>query len=135
MVGKGYSLFAELMDRVRFAYRESHCWVNRELARLPQKDAQAMNILCRQFYSHTFFARYHYQKPNKIVLPTLQTASTVRQFSTEAGWRVVCLHCPDRTGPEARRGLLLRTRVKVVFPNEDLHELDVVCLPAGQPPT
>ncbi|GJQ57044.1 MAG: hypothetical protein HKUEN07_36130 [Rhodocyclaceae bacterium] len=24
--------------------------------------------------------------------------------------------------------------VKVVFPNEDLHELDVVCLPAGQEP-
>lgn len=24
--------------------------------------------------------------------------------------------------------------VKVVFPNEDLHELDVVCLPEGQPP-
>ncbi len=24
--------------------------------------------------------------------------------------------------------------VKVVFPNEDLHELDVVCLPEGRPP-
>ena len=24
--------------------------------------------------------------------------------------------------------------MKVVFPNEDLHELDVVCLPAGRPP-
>jgi hypothetical protein len=24
--------------------------------------------------------------------------------------------------------------VKVVFPNEDLHELDVLCLPAGQAP-
>ncbi|MBK7313543.1 hypothetical protein [Candidatus Aalborgicola defluviihabitans] len=52
------------MDRVRFAYRKSHSWVNLELANLSQKDAQAINTLCRQLYrmAHTFL-RYHYQKP------------------------------------------------------------------------
>ena len=85
MVGNGYALFAELMDRVRFAYRKSHSWVNLELASLPQKDAQAINTLCRQLYSHTFFARYHYQKPEKIVRLTLQTAPAVRQFF-DGGW-------------------------------------------------
>ncbi len=39
MVGGGYALFGELMDRVSFAYRKSHSWVNLELASLPQKDA------------------------------------------------------------------------------------------------
>ena len=134
MVGKGYALFGELMDRVRFAYRKSHSWVNLELATLPQKDAQAINTLCRQLYSHTFFARYHYQKPEKIVRLTLQTAPTVRQFF-DGGWLewyafIALIELAQERGVNfsCARG------VKVVFPNEDLHELDVVCLPAGKPP-
>jgi hypothetical protein len=134
MVGNDYTLFSELMDRVRFAYRKSHSWVNLELAGLAQKDAQAINTLCRQLYSHTFFARYHYQKPEKIVRLTLQTAPTVRQFF-DGGWLewYAFIAVIERT---QQRGLSFSCArsVKVVFPNEDLHELDVVCLPAGQPP-
>ena len=134
MVGNGYALFAELMDRVRFAYRKSHSWVNLELANLPQKDAQAINTLCRQLYSHTFFGRYHYQKPEKIVRLTLQTATAIRQFF-DGGWLewyafIALIEQTQQAGVDfsCARG------VKVVFPNEDLHELDVVCLPSGQPP-
>jgi len=133
-LGDNYALFGELIDRLRYAYRKSHGWVNLELARLPQKDAQAVNQLCRNLYEHTFFARYHYQKPEKIVRLTLQTAPAIRQFF-DGGWlewyALVCLleHARDRgAGFSYARG------VKVVFPNEDLHELDVVCLPEGQPP-
>ena len=134
MVGNDYALFAELMDRVRFAYRKSHGWVNLELANLPQKDAQAINTLCRQLYSHTFFARYHYQKPEKIVRLTLQTATSIRQFF-DGGWLewyafIALIEQAQQAGVHfsCARG------VKVVFPNEDLHELDVVCLPLGQAP-
>jgi len=133
-LGDNYALFGELIDRLRYAYRKSHGWVNLELARLPQKDAQAVNQLCRNLYEHTFFARYHYQKPEKIVRLTLQTAPAIRQFF-DGGWlewyALVCLleHARSRgAGFSCARG------VKVVFPNEDLHELDVVCLPEGQPP-
>ena len=134
MIGSGYTLFAELMERVRFAYRKSHSWVNLELASLPQKDAQAINTLCRQLYSHTFFARYHYQKPEKIVRLTLQTAPNVRQFF-DGGWLewyafIALIELAQKRGVNfsCARG------VNVVFPNEDRHELDVVCLPSGQLP-
>ena len=134
MVGNGYALFAELMDRVRFAYRKSHSWVNLELASLPQKDAQAINTLCRQLYSHTFFARYHYQKPEKIVRLTLQTAPAVRQFF-DGGWlEWYAFITLIELAQQRNKDFSCARGVKVVFPNEDLHELDVVCLPAGQPP-
>jgi len=48
MVGDNYALFGELMERVCYAYRKSHSWVNLELAQLAQKDAQSINALCRQ---------------------------------------------------------------------------------------
>jgi hypothetical protein len=134
MVGGNYALFGELMERVRFAYRKSHSWVNLELARLPQKDAQAINALCRQLYSHTFFARYHYQKPEKIVRLTLQSATAVRQFF-DGGWLEWYAFIAAMERMQQRKlGFSCARGVEVTFPNEDLHELDVVCLPAGQEP-
>ncbi len=134
MVGTGYTLFSELMDRVCFAYRKSHSWVNLELASLSQKDAQAINTLCRQLYSHTFFARYHYQKPEKIVRLTLQTAPAVRQFF-DGGWlEWYAFITLIELAQQRNKDFSCARGVKVVFPNEDLHELDVVCLPTGQPP-
>ncbi len=121
------------MDRVCFAYRKSHSWVNLELASLSQKDAQAINTLCRQLYSHTFFARYHYQKPEKIVRLTLQTAPAVRQFF-DGGWlEWYAFITLIELAQQRNKDFSCARGVKVVFPNEDLHELDVVCLPAGQP--
>ena len=134
LIGEGYALFGELMDRVRYAYRQSHSGVNLELANLSQKDTQAITGLCRQLYSHTFFARYQYQKPEKIVRLTLQTAPVVRQFF-DGGWLEwhAFIELVSQTQAHGRAFSCARG-VKVVFPNEDLHVLDVVCLPEGQPP-
>ncbi|MCE1249414.1 MAG: hypothetical protein LWW82_01640 [Comamonadaceae bacterium] len=134
MVGENYALFGELVDRVRWAYRKSYSSVNLELAQVAQKDAQAINALCRQLYSHTFFARYHYQKPEKIVRLTLQTAPAMRQFF-DGGWLEWYAFMTLIGQLQQRRIDFSCARgVKVVFPNEDLHELDVMCLPAGQAP-
>ena len=85
MLGERFDLFGELLDRVAYAYRKSHSGINLELGNLSQKDGQAVNTLCRQLYSHTFFSRYHYQKPEKVVRLSLQPAPKVRQFF-EGGW-------------------------------------------------
>lgn len=134
LIGEGYELFSELVDRVRYAYRKSHGWVNLELANLSQKDAQAVNQLCRQLYSHTFFGRYNYQKQEKIVHLTLQTAPAVRQFF-EGGWLewFAFMTLITQLG-ERQRAFSCARSVNVTFPNEDLHELDVFVLPEGQPP-
>jgi hypothetical protein len=133
-LGDEYERFGELIDRVRYAYRKNHSWVNLELGKLAQKDAQAVNNLCRQLYEHTFFARYHYQKPEKIVRLTLQTAPAVRQFF-DGGWLewYALMSLLDHTRSRSSSFSCARG-VKIVFPNEDLHELDVVCLPQGQQP-
>ena len=101
---------------------------------MAQKDAQAINALCRQLYSHTFFARYHYQKPEKIVRLTLQTAPAVRQFF-DGGWLewYAFMALIDHLQQRGQNFSCARG-VKVVFPYVDRHELDVLCLPAGQAP-
>jgi hypothetical protein len=133
-LGNNFALFAELLDRIRWAYRNSHSNVNLELASLSQKDGQALNTLCRQFHSHTLFANYRYQKPEKIVRLTLQTATAVRQFF-EGGWLewYVLMELLEQLKAKKRPFSCARG-VKVVFPNEDLHEIDVMALVDGQTP-
>jgi len=133
-LGDNFALFGELLDRLRWAYRNSHSYVNLELANLSQKDGQAVNNLCRQFHSHTLFATYRYQKPEKIVRLTLQTATTVRQFF-EGGWLewFVLVELLEQLKAKKRPFSCARG-VKVVFANEDLHEIDVMALVDGQTP-
>lgn len=127
-IGENYTLFANLLDRVCFAYRKSQNGINLELSGLSQKDGQAVNNLCRQLYEHTFFARYHYQKPEKIIRLTLQTAPAVRQFF-DGGWLEWYVLIEIVSALKKRgRSFSCARGVKVVFPNEDLHELDVVVL-------
>ncbi len=133
-IGDGYGLFAELMERVRFSYRKSFSWLNLELGGLSQKDAQAVNGLCRKLHSYTFFSRYAYQKQEKIVRLTLQPAPAVRAFF-EGGWLEWYAFIELLTQLQAGgRAFSCARGVKVRFPNEDLHELDVVFLPQGQAP-
>ncbi len=135
MLAARLDLFAELIDRVTYAYRKSHTWINLELARLPQKDAQAINRLCRELYGHTFFSRYHYQKPEKIVRLTLQTAPAVRRFF-DGGWLEWCalLEALEALKAARKPDFSCARSVKVTFSNDDVHELDVVVLPAGRAP-
>jgi len=133
-LGQNYALFAELLERIRYAYRNSHSGLNLELASLNQKDGQAINNLCRQFYSHTLFSRYHYQKPEKIVRLTLQSAAAVRQFF-EGGWLEWFAFVELLEQLKLKRRPFSCTRgVKLVFANEDLHEIDVMALVDEQTP-
>ena len=133
-IGERHDLFAELMERVRFAYRKSHTWINLELRDLSQKDTQAINALCRQLYSHTFFARYSWQKPEKVISLTLQQAPAVRSFF-EGGWLewYVFMELLARVQASGQAFACARS-VKVTFANEDLHELDVLFLLQGRTP-
>jgi hypothetical protein len=133
-LGENYALFTELLDRVRWAYRNSHSGLNLELASLSQKDGQTLNTLCRQFYSHTLFSRYHYQKPEKIIRLTLQTAPAVKKFF-EGAWLEWFALIELLEQLKLRKSTFSCARgVKVVFQNEDLHEIDVMALVDGQSP-
>jgi hypothetical protein len=133
-IGHRFELFGELVQRVAYAYRKDHTGLNINLSEIAQKDAQAIQTLCRELYSHTLFARYRYQKQEKVMHLTLQSAPKVRQFFTGA-WLEWFALMESITSLRRRNIAFSCARsVRVVFPNEDLHELDVVLLPAGRPP-
>lgn len=132
--GRRYGLYGELIQRVAYAYRKDHTGLNFNLSELGQKDAQAIHGLCRQLYSHTLFARYRYQKQEKVLHLTLQSAPKVRQFFSGAWLEWFALMESIAVLQQQKISFSCARGVKVLFPNEDEHELDVVVLPTGQPP-
>ena len=133
-LGQRHDLFGELIQRVAYAYRKDHTGLNINLSEVAQKDVQAIQALCRQLYSHTLFARYHYQKNEKVVQLGLQSAPKVRQFFTGAWLEWFALMKGIAALQHHRTAFSCARGVRVLFPNEDVHELDVVLLPAGRAP-
>lgn len=133
-LGKQHDLFGELIQRVNWSYRKSHTGLNIDLSSVAQKDIQSLTTLCRLFYSHTLFARYQYQKQEKVIRLSLQPAPKVRQFF-EGAW-LEWYALLELVAHMRKRKLTFSCArsVEVLFPNEDVHELDVVVLPFGQSP-
>lgn len=135
-LGEKYDLFKDILGKINWAYRNNHAGINLDLKKHSQKDAQAINRICREFYSHTLFSRYHYQKPEKLLNLKLQSAAPIRQFLS-GGWLewfalgkllAQAAQCGKNYGFSCARGAEIR------FDNDDVYELDVMLLPAGKMP-
>ncbi len=133
-LGARYELFGELISRVSWSYRKSHTGLNIDLSKAAQKDIQAITQLSRDFYSHALFARYHYQKAEKLLRLSLQPAPKVRQFFEGAWLEWYALLELVQHLQQRKTGFSCARSVKVLFPNEDVHELDVIALPSEQTP-
>lgn len=134
LVGEKYELCSTLMARIRSAYQRDYSSVTLKLGDLSQKTGQALNDLCRQLYSHTFFARFYYLKPEKTIRLILQPELRIRNFfgGIWLEWYafMLCLkHFEDK-----KQLFSCARSVKLTFQNEDLHEMDVVFLPAQHSP-
>ena len=135
-LGNLYTLTKDLLGRINWAYRNKHTGLNIDLGKLSQKDAQALNNLCRQFYNHSLFAGYFYQKQEKIIRLKLQRASKIEHFFSGAWleWFALdqLLHQAKTKG--SHYSFSCARSVKLSFANEDMHELDVAWLPHNKLP-
>ena len=121
---------------MNWAYGKNHTGINLDIGKLSQQDGQILNDLCRRFYGQTLFAKYFYQKQDKIIRLTLQRTTAVRNFFG-GGW--LEWFALGKLLAEAKQrgkayGFSCARNVKIRFGNEDLHELDVVFLPSGGMP-
>ena len=133
-IGAQFSRFAGLVERIGYAYRNSHTLIHLELGNLPAQDAQAVNTLCGWLHVRSFFARYHYQKAEKTIHLTLRPSVSIRAFF-DGGWlqRAVFLRLQDlfahqTPGYAGARGATL------VPPDGAPHTVDALFLPQDQPP-
>ena len=135
-IGSVYPVFKKTLDQINWAYRKNVSGINVSLKDLPQKETQQINNICREFYSHTLFSRYSYQKAEKLLHLKLQSAAPVRQFfgGQWLEWYALGQILAEAEKRGASYVFSCARGAKIRFANEDLHELDVVFLPPGKAP-
>lgn len=133
-IGDNYPLLGDVVGKIRWAQQKDVPNFSLKLGELSQKDGQAINTFCKRLYEHTFLSKYFYQKQEKLGRATIQTAPAVRRFFAGEWLEWYALMKLLAFFQEKKKDFSCTRNLSVVFPNEDLHELDVFFLTDGNTP-
>lgn len=135
-IANAYDIFESIIGKIAWAYQKKHTGFNLDISKYSQQQVQFITNTLREFYSHTLFSRYSYQKKEKVIHLKLQKAQPIQQFLT-GGWLewfaliTLLQNIKERGGVEI---LSCARGAKVYFANQDMFELDVLFLVNNKPP-
>ena len=127
-IGNNYDTLKPVLDQIRYQQRRNGTYVNLHLSKNSQKEIREITQFCHDLYKYSFVAKYFYQKQEKVVRLTLQQAQAITSFFA-GEWLewYVFIRLLELIQEKQLNASCLRS-VKIVFPNEDQHELDVFLL-------
>ena len=127
-LGDGYETLKSVSDQIRFAQRRGFSAAKLPLSKSSEYELTALTSFCRELHQYSFVAKYFYQKDERTAWLTLRTApEIVRFFNGEwLEWYVFMKLVAFFR--EARIPVACLRNPVVTFPNEDIHELDVLFL-------
>lgn len=133
-IGDNYALLGDVIGKIRWAQQKDVPSFSIKLGDLSQKDGQAINAFCKRLYENTFLSKYFYQKQEKIGRVSIQSAPGIRHFFAGEWLEWYALMKLLAFFQEKRRSISCTRNLSVMFPNEDVHELDVFFLVEGNTP-
>lgn len=133
-LGDNYDQLREVVDKIRWGQQKDVPNFSLNLGKLSQKDGQTLNAFCKRLYDCAFLAKYFYQKQEKIGRGTIQSAPTIRSFFGGEWLEWYAFMKVLGLLRERRQSFSCARQLSVIFPNEDLHELDVFFLIDGSTP-
>ena len=80
LLGNNFSVLSFVSNQVKYIQNKGYTNVKIELSKKKQKEIQQITSFCKVLHDYSFVAKYHYQKKDKIIRLTLQTAPKIRDF-------------------------------------------------------
>ncbi len=133
-LGRDLDLYKPLLDQIRYAQTRGFTQLNLPLTKRSQKDAQAIAAFCRKLYELSFLGRFTHQKAERNLRLTLQGSPQIRDFFAGAWLEWFVLMEILALSKETSVAFSCARNLSVVFPNEDLHELDLFWLVNAERP-
>jgi hypothetical protein len=127
-IGKNPDFIAKIVDRIRYAQTKGYTSIHVDLNKYSQKEAQRITAFCQQLYDYSFVAKYFYQKTEKNIRLSLQTAPNIRNFFAGEWLEWFSLMMLLEASKEQQISFSCARNLSIVFSNEDIHELDVFFL-------
>jgi len=133
-LGDNYALLREVVDKIRWGQQKDVPNFSINHSKISHTDSQAINAFCKRLYEYSLLGKYFYQKTEKIGRGTIQTAPAVRNFFAGEWLEWYAFMKSLAVIRDGSRDFSCARNLSVVFPNEDLHELDVFFLVGGAIP-
>ncbi len=80
LLGNNFSVLNFVSNQIKYIQNKGYTNVKIELSKKNQKEIQQITSFCKALYDYSFVAKYYYQKKDKIIRLTLQTAPKIRDF-------------------------------------------------------
>ena len=127
-LGDHYDTFKLVSDKIKHIQQKGYTNVKLTLSKKSQKQIAAITRFCQELYDYSFVAKYFYQKPDKIIRLTLQTAPAIVKFFNGEWMEWFVFMKLLEFFREKQLSVACLRNLSVTFPNEDAHELDVFFL-------
>lgn len=123
-LGNNYEVLREVSDKIKRTQNKGYTNVNFQLATKSQKEIQEIVHFCNQLYKYSFVAKCYYQKKEKILKLTLQTATPIVHFFNGVWFEWFVFVQTFTLLQEKQLNFSGVRSLNVTFPNEDSYELD-----------
>ncbi|MCI5221407.1 MAG: DUF1887 family protein [Candidatus Electrothrix sp. AR4] len=127
-LGDNFYTLKLVSDKIKYIQRKGYTTVKITLFKKSQKDIKAITQFCKVLYDYSFVAKYYYQKQEKIIRLTLQTAPKIVNFFNGEWMEWFVFMKLLNFFREKQLPVACLRNLAVTFQNEDSHELDVFFL-------
>lgn len=133
-IGNNFDLFQFITEQIKYIQNKSYTNVKLDVSKKTPKEIQKTTAFCKEMYDYSFVAKFFYQKKDKIIRLTLQTAPRIRKFFNGIWmeWFILMklleYFRDNKVNASCIRG------PKITFPDGESNELDIFLLTAKNIP-
>ncbi|MCJ7601755.1 MAG: hypothetical protein MUO63_09685 [Desulfobulbaceae bacterium] len=79
-LGNNFDVLSCVSNQIKYVQNKGYSSVKIEVSKKNPQDIQKVTAFCKELYDYSFVAKYFYQKNDKVIRLTLQTAPRIREF-------------------------------------------------------
>jgi len=127
-IGGNFNVLSFVSNHIKYIQNKGYTNVKLDVSRKTPEEIKQITSFCKEMYDYSFVAKYYYQKKDKIIRLTLQTAPKIRDFFNGiwmewfALMRLLEFFRDKKISASSMRSL------SITFPNGKTNELDIFFL-------
>ena len=79
-IGDNFNVLRFVSDQIKYIQNKGYTNVKLDVSRKTKDEIKQITSFCKEMYDYSFVAKYYYQKKDKVIRLTLQTAPKIRDF-------------------------------------------------------
>lgn len=127
-LGNNFDVLQNILEKIKKTQRSNYTTVSLNISKQSQKEIKLITDFCKDLYDYSFVAKYFYNKNEKRIHLTLQTAPAIINFFNGEWLEWYVFMKLVKVFYEKKDLFSCLRSFTINFPNEDKHEIDIFFL-------